>query len=77
MENAMKSLPTALTTKQLDALLDSFPSNAEIERGEDVVTVHGTRRRDGQRVKVLSAVSHDRQHWHVMAVPGLINPTIG
>jgi hypothetical protein len=64
----MKSLPTPLTTKQLDALLAGFPSAAVINRHATVVTVtapNGT--------KVLSAVKPSgRAIWHVMAVEGLV-----
>jgi len=69
----MQSLPTALTTEQLDRMLSTIETlpTAQVKRGDDVVTVTATKKATGQTVKVLSAVSNGT-HWHVMAVPGLI-----
>jgi hypothetical protein len=71
----MNSLPTPLTTRQLDGILATIATlpSADITRHELVVTVHATRKTDGQRVKVLSAITEDGELWAVMAVPGLIN----
>lgn len=69
----LSSLPTALSSKQLDSLLASFPPSAEIRRGDGVVTVHATRKSDGQRTKLLSAISRNGRTWHVMTVPGLVS----
>jgi hypothetical protein len=63
------SLPHALTTRQLDALLNSFPAHKDlvINRMPDIITV---KMRDD---KILSAAkSPTRALWHVMARPGLI-----
>jgi len=73
----MQSLPTAVSTADLNTLLaalEKMPS-AEVNRHADIVTVTATRRATGERVKVLSAATHDGQQWHVMAVPGLITAT--
>ena len=63
------SLPHALTTKQLNALLDSFPAHKDLvlSRGTfiAVVRVRGD--------KILSAVkSPTKALWHVMAKPGMV-----
>jgi hypothetical protein len=73
----MQSLPTALTTAQLDRILSTLETmpSATVNRLTDAVTVTATRKADRQRVKVLSAVTGDGQQWHVMAVPGLITTT--
>ena len=66
---ALISLPHALTTRQLNALLDSFPAHKDLVmyRGTDVVVV---RVRDD---KILSAAkSPTRELWHVMARPGMV-----
>jgi hypothetical protein len=67
----LKSLPTELTKKELTKLLDGFPSNATINRGKDVATVYAP-----NGTKVLSAIEVYRNVWHVMAIPGLIEPNI-
>jgi hypothetical protein len=64
----MKSLPTLLSTADLNNLLDGFPSNAQVSRTDSSVVVKAPK---GQRV--LSAISSDGNQWHVMAVEGLIN----
>lgn len=73
----MQSLPTALTTSQLDGILSSLSvlPSAQVTRHPDVVTVHATRKATGDKVKVLSAVTKNGKHWHVMAVQGLISTT--
>lgn len=63
----MKSLPTALTTKQLDTLLAGFPKAAVISRFDTIITVKAP---NGK--KILSATKGGRALWHVMAVEGLI-----
>ena len=68
----MQSLPTALTTAQLDALLSTFPPAATIFRGETIITVKATHKTTGLTVKLLSAASRNGKQWHVMAKPGLI-----
>ena len=73
----MQSLPTALTTAQLNGLLTSLQGlpSAQVTRHSDVVTVHATRKATGEQVKVLSAITRNGSQWHVMAVPGLISTT--
>lgn len=73
----MQSLPTALSTAQLDDILSALAAlpSAQVKRLPSIVTVTATRKATGQTVKVLSAASDDGQHWHVMAVPGLITAT--
>jgi hypothetical protein len=73
----MQSLPTALTTKQLDGILASLQGlpSAQITRHSDVATVHATRKATGEKVKVLSAITRNGTQWHVMAVQGLISTT--
>ena len=66
---ALISLPHALTTRQLNALLDSFPAHKDLvmyrDTGVVVVRVRGD--------KILSAVkSPTRALWHVMAKPGMV-----
>jgi hypothetical protein len=73
----MQSLPTALTTAQLDGLLsqlEALPS-AKVYRHANIITVTATRKATGQPVKVLSAATSNGQQWHVMTVPGLITAT--
>ena len=73
----MQSLPTALTTAQLDGILSSLSAlpSAQVTRHTDVVTVHATRKATGEQVKVLSAITRNGAQWHVMTVPGLISAT--
>jgi hypothetical protein len=70
----MQSLPTLLTTAQLEGLLSTLATmpSASVNRHPDIITVTATRKKTGETVKVLSAATHDGQHWHVMAAPGLI-----
>lgn len=67
----LQSLPTALTTKELDALLASFPKAAQIDRHDDVATV-----RAPNGAKVFSAIMVRDNTWHAMAAPGLITATV-
>jgi len=72
----MKSLPTAVSTANLNAMLatiEKLPS-AVVSRIGNTVTVHATKRATGDVVKVLSAISADGKNWSVRAVPGLITP---
>jgi hypothetical protein len=73
----MQSLPTALTTAQLEKLLSELAAmpSATVNRHPDIITVTATRKKTGETVKVLSAATSDRQHWHVMTVPGIITTT--
>lgn len=73
----MQSLPTPLTTAQLEGLLSTLETmpSAKVNRHPDIVTVTATRKATGETVKVLSAATTDGQHWHVMTVPGLITTT--
>ena len=72
----MKSLPTPLSTAQLDALLftiEKLPS-ATVNRHPDIITVTATRKATGETVKVLSAATRNGSQWHVMTIPGLVSP---
>jgi hypothetical protein len=73
----MKSLPTPLTTAQLDGILSTLETlpSAKVNRHADVITVTATRKATGETVKVLSAATRDGKQWHVMAVAGLISAT--
>ncbi len=72
----MKSLPTLLTTAQLDALLSTIEKlpSATINRDAREVSVNAKRKTNGETVRVLDAVTFDGVQWHVTAVPGLISP---
>ena len=70
----MQSLPTALTTAQVNGLvsqLEAMPS-AKVNRHADIVTITATSKKTGDTVKVFSAATANGQQWHVMAAPGLI-----
>jgi hypothetical protein len=70
----MQSLPTALTTVQLENILTALAAmpSATVNRHADIVTVTATRKTTGEVVKVLSAATRDGKQWHVMTVPGII-----
>jgi ribosome-binding factor A len=74
----MKSLPTLITTANLDEILASFTANpisgVEVNRSDSSATVYVTRRKTGKREKILSAVTADGSQWHVMAVEGMLSP---
>ncbi len=73
----MKSLPTPVSTQDLNTLLaalEQMPS-ATVNRHADIVTVTATKKATGQTVTVLSAATTNGQQWHVMTVPGLITAT--
>lgn len=65
----LATVPKVFTTAELDKLLGTFPKNAAIERFESVAVVRNPR---GE--KVLSAAEVAESQWHVMAVPGLLQP---
>jgi hypothetical protein len=73
----MKSLPTALTTAQLEGILASLAAlpSATVNRHPDIITVTATKKKTGETVKVLSAATSNGTQWHVMAVPGLVSAT--
>jgi len=68
----MQSLPTALSTAELNELLAGFPAAASVNRGDGVITVTATHKATGKKMKLLSAISHNGKQWHVMTVPGLV-----
>lgn len=71
----MQSLPTAVTTKNLEEIistLEALPS-AEVTRHSDIIVAYATVKKTGQRVKILSAATRDGLNWHVMTVQGLLN----
>ena len=70
----MKSLPTALTTSQLGAIVNQLESlpGVTVTRNPTIITATATRKATGKIVKVLSAATANGKQWHVMAQPGLI-----
>jgi hypothetical protein len=74
----MKSLPTLISTTNLDQILATFTANPiagmEVNRHEDSATVYVTRRKTGKREQILSAIKIDGKEWRVMAVEGLLAP---
>jgi hypothetical protein len=73
----MQSLPTALTTAQLEGILASLAAlpSATVNRHPDIITVTATKKKTGETVKVLSAATSNGTQWHVMTVPGLVSAT--
>lgn len=73
----MKSLPTPLSTAQLESILATLAGlpSATVNRHPDIITVTATRKATGETVKVLSAATRNGSQWHVMAVPGLVSAT--
>jgi hypothetical protein len=73
----MQSLPTPLSTAQLEGILASLAAmpSAKVNRHADIITVTATRKATGETVKVLSAATSNGKQWHVMAVPGLVSAT--
>lgn len=71
----MQSLPTAVTTKNLEEILSTLETlpSAEVTRHPSLIVAYATVKKTGKRVKVLSAATADGLNWHVMAVQGLIN----
>jgi hypothetical protein len=76
LEITMKSLPTPLSTAQLDALLSTIEKlpSATVNRDTHTVYVNAKRKATGEVVRVLDAVTFDGVQWHVMTVPGLVSP---
>lgn len=68
----MQSLPTLLNTRELDELIAQFPASCEVFRGDKIVTIRATNKQ-GERKKLLSAVSPTGHKWHVMTAPGIIS----
>jgi hypothetical protein len=73
----MQTLPTALTTADLEELLSTLSPlpTVQITRYPTVITVRATRKATGQQVKILSALTSNGSQWVVRAVPGLISTT--
>lgn len=69
MTNALKSLPTHLSTKQLDDLIGQFPKNAVIEREPELVKVSAP----NNGPTVLRGVMMIPGVWHVMALEDLVH----
>lgn len=71
----MKSLPTALTTSQVNDLIAGFPTDPRlvVRRFDDIVTVSLALK--DRTVKLLSAATADGQRWHVMAKDGIVSTT--
>jgi hypothetical protein len=71
----MKSLPTALTTSQVNDLIAGFPTDSRliVRRFDDIVTVSLALK--DRTVKLLSAATADGQRWHVMAKEGIVSTT--
>ena len=71
----MQSLPTAVTTKNLEEILSTLETlpSAKVIRHSDAIVAYATVKKTGKQVKVLSAVTMDGLNWHVMTVQGLIN----
>lgn len=71
----MKSLPTALTTSQVNDLIAGFPTDPRlvIRRFDDIVTVSLALK--DRTVKLLSAATANGRDWHVMAKDGIVSTT--
>jgi hypothetical protein len=71
----MKSLPTALTTSQVNDLIAGFPTDSRlvIRRFDDIVTVSLALK--DRTVKLLSAATANGRDWHVMAKDGIVSTT--
>ena len=74
----MQSLPTPLSTAQLEGILATLATlpSAQVNRHPDIITVTATKKATGETVKVLSAATRDGSQWHVMTVPGLVSATV-
>lgn len=70
----MKSLPTALSTDQVNTLVDALSQlpTAQVTRHPDIVTVTAIKRATGTTVPVFRAATTNGTQWHAMAVVGLI-----
>lgn len=73
----MQSLPTPLSTAQLESILATLATlpSAQVNRHLDIITVTATKKKTGETVKVLSAATRNGSQWHVMTVPGLVSAT--
>lgn len=71
----MKSLPTALTTSQVNDLVAGFPTDSRliVRRFDDIVTVSLALK--DRTVKLLSAATANGRDWHVMAKDGIVSTT--
>lgn len=71
----MRSLPTALTTSQVNDLIAGFPTDSRliVRRFDDIVTVSLALK--DRTIKLLSAATADGQRWHVMAKDGIVSTT--
>ncbi len=71
----MKSLPTALTTSQVNDLIAGFPTDSRliVRRFDDIVTVSLALK--DRTIKLLSAATADGHRWHVMAKDGIVSTT--
>jgi hypothetical protein len=71
----MKSLPTALTTSQVNDLIAGFPTDPRlvVRRFDDIVTVSLALK--DRTVKLLSAATANGRDWHVMAKDGIVSTT--
>jgi hypothetical protein len=71
----MKSLPTALTTSQVNDLIAGFPTDSRlvVRRFDDIVTVSLALK--DRTVKLLSAATANGRDWHVMAKDGIVSST--
>ena len=69
----MQSLPTLVTTDNLNRLLDALEGlpSAQVHRHADLITVTAQRKADRVIVKVLSAITTNGKQWHVMTRVGL------
>jgi len=72
----MQSLPTALTTAQLEGILSALAAlpSATVNRHPDVITVTATRTKTAESEQGMSAAPRDRLNWHVLTAPGLLTP---
>lgn len=71
----MKSLPTALTTSQVNDLIAGFPTDSRlvVRRFDSIVTVSLALK--DRTIKLLSAATANGRDWHVMAKDGIVSTT--
>lgn len=72
----MKSLPTALTTSQVNDLIAGFPADPRlvVRRFDSIVTV-SLALKENHEIRLLSAASTNGRQWHVMAKDGIVSTT--
>ena len=72
----MKSLPTALTTSQVNDLIAGFPTDPRlvVRRFDDIVTVTLVIK-ENHEIRLLSAATANGRDWHVMAKDGIVSTT--